>query len=57
MIPEEWYKFQDWLKEQADNSTGEMHEHFEFVYNEWTSYMAGKIREYIRSRSENNEQN
>lgn len=57
MIPEEWYKFQDWLKEQADNSTGEMHEHFVFVYDAWTSYMAGKIREYIRSRSEKNEQN
>ena len=38
MIPEELYKFQDWLKEQADNTTGEMHEHL-IDYSEDREYV------------------
>lgn len=46
MIPNEWFFFQDWLKEQAEKAgRGQMRQHFQFVFHEWTSHIAKTIRE------------
>lgn len=57
IIPEEWYYFEDWLAERAEqakkNAIGfgesdEYYEHYEFVRREWIAHIANTIRESDR---------
>lgn len=52
IIPEEWFYFEDWLKERADRASqnsehgeeNEYYNHYEFVRREWVSHIADTIR-------------
>ena len=52
IIPEQWFFFEDWLKERADKAKqtavevaepDECSEHYEFVRREWIAFVADTI--------------
>lgn len=53
IIPDEWFYFEDWLKERAERAkktatecgeSSECYEHYAFVRNEWTAHIANTFR-------------